>query len=381
MYVLPLLVVVACNDVVTYNDNYDDQLTNNGPPEIEKITPYNDFASSIDQGYLTQLITIHGNNLAEVTSIKFNDVNVDLSTIYAVRGSVTVPIPRILPKSVNDSVEIVTKKGKINYLFKVTIPTLEIEGFYNEFTLPGDTALVLGSNFDLYQINKEVGEFQLNGMDVEVINFSANSFKVVIPEGTPNNSVLKISSPILTSPKEVRFRAVDFQILNYDNLSVDNKMTADFTMITDGTKAGDPKPLIRKFSRVQGTFAAFAWKNPIVAYVILTNSDIVNNPDNYYVKFEINNKSQYPLSNGNINIGGTSSGALAFSWNPGANGISLNTYGKWKTVTFEAKQLFKSNATGGCSLILGQNRFFVIYQPTVASTVDFSFCNFRFVKK
>lgn len=382
IFMIPIILLVSCNDIVTYNKDYDDGLTSIGSPEIEKITPYNNFEMNIDEGYLTQMIVIHGNNLAEVTSIRINDVEVDISTIYAVRDRITMPIPRVMPNAVTNFIVVTTKKGSVSFPFSITIPDLVVNGFFNEFTQPGDTALLEGQNFDLYKINEENATFLLNGHDVEVLDITDKSLKVVIPEEIPDNSVFTIQSNQITTPLSIKFRAIDFQILDYDNLAAVNRMSADFSMITDGTASGDPIPLIGKFSRVQGSFAAYAWKNPIVAWFDLTSNeiDIVNNPDDYYIKFEILTKSDHPLAHGNINIGRQTSGALAFSWNPAADGISFNTYGKWKTVTFDARPMFKENAED-CSLVVGANRFYLIYQPTKASTVDFSFCNFRFVKK
>ncbi|WP_312191941.1 hypothetical protein, partial [Sphingobacterium sp.] len=69
--------VISCQkDIVNYNDGYDDQLTSDGPPVIEKVSTAADLNATITSAALTDMIVLQGNNLAELKSVKLNDVEV-----------------------------------------------------------------------------------------------------------------------------------------------------------------------------------------------------------------------------------------------------------------------------------------------------------------
>ena len=379
IYALSLTVVAlfatSCNDIVDYNDNWDNQLTSYGPPSIRKIaTPY-DTLTALSTGALTQMIIIQGNNLTDVKSILFNDVEVDLSTIYAMRHKITLPIPRILPENVTNTLTVETEKGITTFPFEVTIPPLVVKGFYNEFVQPGDTAQIVGDFLDLYEITEELGTFTLNGSDVKVLDFTDKSFSIIVPEGTPDNSVFTLSSPKLDNSMSFKYRDLGIQILNYEDLN-SNGMWAGGEYVTDGTKPGDPEPLVGKYTRFAGSFGAWAWTNVFGGGFNLNEADIANNPQDYYVKFEILTKQDKPINDFEKII------MQNMDWYPSSGGLSFNTYGKWMTVTLNATDVFKDdNAPTKSSLAVGWNGFGIVHQPANEVSPDFSICNFRFIKK
>lgn len=387
-----VLFTASCSDPVNYNDNYDDQLTSYGPPSVRKIAASQDTTVSISEGTLTQMISIFGNNLTDITSIYINDVEVDLSTIYAIRSRITLPIPRVIPMEVDNQIKITTKLGTTSTTFKVNSPELKIDGFYNEFAHDGDTVKVVGKNFDLYEITKELATLKLNGADIEMVDADAESFSIAIPKNTPYNSVLSISTSKLETSKEIRFRDRGYPILSIeDPVGVNGAWLPNGNELTDGTRAGDPKPLVGKYFRIHGTYGAWDWVNVTYARFDMTDADIINNPQNYYVKYEINNNIKYPLGK-IIRIGRPNDAGLNYEFDPTAynGGVTLNTYGQWKTVTFELLDLFKSNVESevGIKTCLqlpanapDRNHFIIVYQPEKAGEADFSVTNFRIVKK
>ncbi len=369
------LLLASCNDIVDYNDNWDDQLTSYGPPSIRKIATPADTATALSAGALTQMIIIQGNNLTDVQSILFNDVEVNLSTIYATRYKITLPIPRLLPENVSNTITVTTEKGTASFPFEVTIPPLVVEGFYNEFVQPGDTAQIIGDYLDLYEITEEQGTFKLNGVDVQVLDFTEKSFNVIIPENTPDNVEFTLSSPRLDAPISFRYRDFGDQILNYEDLS-SNGIWAGSEFVTDGTKPGDPEPLIGNFTRFSGSYGAWAWTWIFGGGFNLNNADVAANPQNYYVKFEVLTKQTKPINDyENINMQNG-------KWEPSAGGVSFNTYGEWRTVRLNATDVFKDdNAATKTSLVVGWNSFGISHQPANEVSPDFSMCNFRIVKK
>ncbi|WP_293888651.1 MULTISPECIES: hypothetical protein [unclassified Sphingobacterium] len=118
-------------DIVKYDDNYDNQLTSNGAPSVQKISTAADLQTAITAGELTQMIVLQGDNLAQVKSIRFNDVEVDLKTIYSVRSRITLAVPRAVPAVVTNKITVVTEKGSTEFPFEVKIPNVVIDGFFN----------------------------------------------------------------------------------------------------------------------------------------------------------------------------------------------------------------------------------------------------------
>lgn len=366
---------ISCNDIVDYNDHWDNQLTSYGPPSIRKVATPSDTATALTSGALTQMIIIQGNNLTGVKSILFNDVEVDLSTIYATRYKITLPIPRILPENITNILTIETEKGTTTFPFEVTIPSLVLNGFYNEFTQAGDTAQIVGDFLDLYEITEELGTFTLNGSEAKVLDFTDKSFKVIVPENTPDNSIFTLSSPRLDTPISLKYREVGYQILNYEDLS-SNGIWAGSEYITNGTKPGDPEPLIGKYTRFAGSFGTWSWNNVFGGGFNLNDADIVANPQNYYVKFEILTKQEKPINDFEKII------MQNMEWYPSTGGVSFNTYGQWKTVRLDVTEVFKDdNTPTKTSLTVGWNGFGIVHQPGNEVSPDFSICNFRFVKK
>lgn len=382
-----VFLAAACSDVVTYNDGYDDQLASYGPPSVSRVTTAKDTVTAITESSLAEMITLHGNNLTDVTSIFINDVEVDLSTIYAVRTRLTLPIPRVLPMEVNNQIKITTKLGTVNVPLTVNLPELVLTGFYNEFAHDGDTVRFLGNNFDLYEIDIENATMTMNGKNVNIIDADATGFSIEIPEGTTDNSVLSVSTPKLTTPLQLKFRETGYSILT----AKDMEEAWNPEGLHDGTAEGDPDPLRGKFYRVKYNYSGYwTWHNITYARFDVPDVDIINNPENYWVKYEINNNINYPLVR-YIRVGRNNDGDRNYMWDPTPynGGVTMNTLGKWKTVKFEVTDLFRPddpNSGKKTNLFMpvegaDRNHFIIVNQPENPADVDFSICNFRFVKK
>lgn len=399
-----MLFAASCSDVVTYNDGYDDQLTSYGPPTVSKITLASDAKTAIEDAYIADMITIHGDNLAEVESIYINDIEINLSTVYARRTGITLSIPRSLPLEVDNKVKIKTRLGSVSSPLDVTIPDLVMDGFYNEFALNDDTTRIIGDFFDVYDITKELATVKLNGTELPIVDAGETFFSIRIPEGTPINSVLTISSPRMESPVELKFRHMGYPILDMDNIYGTNGAWTDdgdnigYRYLTDGENPSDPKTLGGNFFRFHGykdgaPYGLNNWVNVLYARFDMTDADIVNNPQNYYMKFEINNNPKTPLKP-LIRLGRNQppEGGKNYEWDPKIfnGGLSLNTNGQWKTLKFELLDMFRSNdypaEQNKTNLLLPQdasdrNHFIIVYNPLEAGDADVSLMNFRIVKK
>jgi len=367
-----LMGTVSCQkDIVTYDNDYDDQLTSDGPPALDKVSTAADLESAIDEGELTQMIALHGQNLTGIRSILFNDVEVDLKQVYAVRSRITLPIPRQVPGEVSNKITVETDKGTATIPFVINIPALVVNGLYNEFITEGDTAIITGKYLDLYQLDTLNGVFDIGGTEVKPFRSVEDSVYFVVPENTQEGATIAISSPLVSDPVIFRYRDAGFSMLDINSLT---------SFVTDGTRNGDPVPLpgFEKFLRIHQSYAAWSWNGIFWSGFNLDDADILENPHNYYVKFEMNTKSTASISQGYFILGGD---RQELRWNPAENGV-LNTYGRWKTMRVELTDWYKdASQANGTYLQSGWNAFVFSYQPTVDVDDDFNVCNFRIVKK
>ncbi len=368
------LAVASCQSIEDINDGWNADETSTGAPEITQITTLEKSDSAITAGSFAQMIAILGKNLIGVKSIYFNDVAVDLSTVYAKASRIVLPIPRVLPGTVNNKMEITTSQGKVSYDFTVSVPNLVIKGLYNEYVLPGDTAEIVGDFFDLYKLTPDDGVVHFGNQELPVISATDKSLFFKVPANATADQVIKLSSTYanLTTPVAIpgKYRETGFKLIDFENASSYNGIWSGANLITDGTNAGDPKPLNGKFSRLKGSFGAWSWNTFFGGGVNVNDQDMIDNKSQYKLEFEINTNPQVPINMGN----------LAFQifdgwyvWNP-AEGIAFNTYGQWKTVSFDLSTL-------GANPKWGWNSVGLTYQPTDAMTLDVCFANFRIVKK
>ncbi|MFD0762866.1 glycan-binding surface protein [Lutibacter aestuarii] len=353
--------IISCSDVVTYNDNWDDELTSYGPPSITDITiPFDN--TSVSTAEFDDMINVIGDNLTDVKSITINDIELDLTTIYATRHKITLAIPREIPQQVTNKVTVITKLGEASHPISVTIPEIKIEGLYNEFALPGETVQIIGSNFDLYNLNEEETVISYNGEDVVATNFTSNTIDIVIPTNAISNSKFVLSSPKVVNPIDISYRNEGYILFNFDNYSD--------KYVTDGSNEGDPVALNGSFIRMAGSFSAWSYNNLFAKNYSITDQDILDNPQDYYFIFEAYTSSSQPISiDDQIKFNNN-------TWDPYGNSTPLNTYDTWRTMKTEVVDMFPDSGT----YALGK-RFFLLCQPKSARSFDFSMANFRFVKK
>ncbi|HXK75939.1 MAG TPA: glycan-binding surface protein [Bacteroidaceae bacterium] len=370
--VLATVVLAACNDVVTYNDNYDDGMTSKGAPVISGIYDISDNTVSLSEGSLEQMLKISGENLSHVESIYFNDVMVDLSEVYATADTTYLPVPRTLPTEVTNILTYTTELGTTTRDFKVQIPSLKVKGLYNAFALPGDTVQVIGSFFDLYGFGtNEAATFSLDGavLPLDTLNLNSEYMAVILPKDAPDNATITVSYPNVDGQGafSMPYRNIKDIVWDLSDPSACG-LWAGTDYITDGSNAADPQLLYKDFIRVQGSFSAWSWNNLPCGGFNLTE-DAATNFNNYQLSFEVSSKSATPFydsgSAGYIfQVNGGS-----YAWNPSAQ-VSFNTYGEWETVSIPLSTLCSSYTAGWTNL-------FIILQPNGDWNVDHSFANIR----
>lgn len=371
---------ISCQDVVTYNDGYDDGMTSTGVPAIENIYDLNNQYSPIEEGSLKQMIVLKGENLSGVTKIMLNDIEVPLNEVYATAKAAYFPIPRKLPQEVNNTLYYETELGNTSRAFSVTIPSLKVEGLYNEFALPGDTVQVMGDFFDLYGFGTDAAVISMNEQTLEIDSISENYLSIIIPEDAADNSIIEFSYNAVGgthTSAEIPYRHTQDVFWDLSD-PTSCGLWAGKEYITDGLGISDPKPLYGSYIRVAKSLKAWSWNNlPCGGFNL--PAEIAANPADYYLKFEVNSASKAPFyDSGEHGYLISMIDGINYAWNPSKD-ISFNTYGNWRTITLELTDIIENDK--GKELKEGWVGFALILQPNSDWNVDHSFANYRIQKK
>ena len=368
-FILSTLVLSACQDIVDYDKIQKESEISTGAPVIQKIMLV-DRETEITEADLSQLVLIQGTNLSGLKSIKFNDVEANLREVYVKAKEIIVPVPRILPGDVTDKVTVTTELGETSANLKINIPELVVNGLFNEFALPGDTTTITGDNFDLYQIDSINAKLTIGDVPVNILGSTQKVLTIEIPKSiAAEEAVLRIETPALKQPLNVRYRHTGTLV------NIQNKLWLGEQWLTDGTKLGDPKPINGQFSHIVGvTVGQWGWYDQIHGCNFPTQDmDIIKNLGDYDLKFELNTEPNHPLSQMYIKF--SMRFGIVYEWDLYKSGESLNTYGKWQTITLDAKTVMRE-------LYENHDNFFSIaINPSVEMNLDFSLSTMRLVKK
>lgn len=369
MFAAATATLVSCQDIVTYNDGYDDGMTSNGAPSISAIYRADDteMTAPLTGAAFEDMIKLTGENLSHARKVMLNDVEIALSEVYATAHAVYFPIPRTIPGEVNNKLYYETELGNTSVDFTVQIPEVSISGLYNEFALPGSSIKVNGAYFDLYGFGggTESSTITMNGVALEVDSLTEQYMSIVIPENTSDNSTIVFSweSASGTKTVSVPYRNTTGILWNLDTPDAYG-FWAGTELITTGNGSNEPAPLNGSYFRVKGSYAAWSW-NSLLCGGCDIPAEAAANPSDYWFKFEVNS------ANGNPFYDSASVGYLIqlnggqYAWNPSANG-SFNTYGNWCTVRLELSEV----ATNGINA--GWNNLFWIMQPNSDWNTDHS---------
>jgi len=367
---LTVVMLFGCNkDIVTYDKIKKESDVSTAPPAISAITKV-DRTTALAEADLSQLVMIQGTNLSGLKSIKFNDVDADLSQAYVKAKEIIVPVPRILPGTVNNKVTVTTALGETTFDLKINVPALQVSGLFNEFALPGDTTTIVGDNFDIYKLTKEDAKVSFGGTQATVLSGDQKTLTVIVPASIPKaEAVVTVITPELPDGLKMNYRHLG-QIVN-----IQNKLWQGEQWLTNGTNLGDPKAINGQFSHIKGvTVGQWGWYDNVHGCNFpVTDPDILNHLDQYDLKFELNTEKDHPLSQMFIKF--SERFQISYEWNLYDSGVSLNTYGNWQTITLDAKtvmgQLFPNN----------DNFFSIAINPGVQTNLDFSISSMRLVKK
>lgn len=378
--VLPMM-FTACDNIVEYNDGYTpaDQMANTGAPEIKAVYNIGDTAltTPISQAEIGTMVRIEGKNLNNVRSVKFNTVEVDLKEAYTASTYANVRVPETLSFATVNKIEYVTDLGSALYDFVVPFPTLTVGGLENEFANAGDYVTVSGANFDVYDFGSQ-SKVLVNGVETTVSDVTKSTMKVLVPQGTPDNSTVTLqwqTSDGVQKASELPFRPTS-NLLYGDFDGVSMSVSGDVNVAVEGDDATSTasSALGHKHLHFTGDFGAWAWNTIDLSYNMIDIGEM-DNLDDYVLKFEVLNTKDHPLTDATglkfcFNWGSD------WAWSP-ADGAGINTLGNWQTVTLP----LSSMATNGICQAGSWQTLRLILQPSAAYNADFCMGNIRIVKK
>lgn len=362
----------ACSDVVDYDDNYtrENEVANAAAPSITAVYAVGDTAMStpITIGERSEMVRLVGKNLNNVKKITFNTVEADLNEVYTYSDGAVVRIPKQLSTELVNKIEYTTDQGSTTFDFTVNFPDLVISGAANEYVDASSNEVLLGKNFDLYDIKATVG-----GADCKVTTLSSDSLAITIPEGTPDNSELRLSwtdNKGQAASKSYTFRPTSH--LLYGNLDDTSMSSGGLNGAVEGDDAtSTASKLGNNHLHFTGTYSAWSWNTYDLSRNMVDVGD-VSNLDDYVLRFEVLTPTASPITENfqlvfQINWGST------YTWAPG----NLNTHGQWKTISLPLKDM----ASNGISAAGTWQTMRLVLQPKANYTADFCIGNIRIEKK
>lgn len=381
---------MACDDITQVDEVLaGENIPNTGAPAITKIVMANDAEGTpIETAAFTQVVRIEGTNLGNVTSLKFNDVDVDLSEVYSSYGAVLAKVPRVLPETVTDRVYVQTDLGETSAPLKVTIPELKIQGLYCEYAQPGDTTYIQGNDYDLYGITAEEAIVKVGDKDVNVLAASETELMIQIPGNAKMGDPVTVQGTKMAEPVTLDYAKPGVsELFDFNNWPGVGAFThaskyswAPKNFLYSKFSAGpdDPQPLGSdgKYIRFKDQVNAWGWMVFWAGFIDLP-ADVAANPQDYQMRFEFWNDQKYPLNSNYRIIFGN------YQWYPGGDGVALNTKNQWKTIRID---LDEEDPEGHVLVPAGTDSsvrysFMIIFSPTSAQTYNIAMTNFRFVKK
>lgn len=367
----------SCNDIVNYDEGYDDGMTSHGAPVINAVYDVNDteLSTPLTETNFGNYIMLKGENLSNVTRILLNDVEVDMTNVYATASTSWFAVPSVAPNEITNKITYTTELGETQYDLTVIIPDVTVIGLYNEMAPAGTSVKVLGSYFSLHGFGtKETSKVTMNGTPLEVSDVKDDEMVITIPADAQPNSKIEFEWVGTNGQQTVSIPYARKDDLIYKDWNTVTFWTDDYKkyLVTDDTELYAP------YFRLQGSLSAWTW-NTFLGCAINISEEVANNPSDYLFKFEVRSATDAPFQDT------TDSGVNGYiisvcngnqwEWNPSA-GQSFNTNGEWCTIRLEYEELVANVSESGEWVA-----FSFTFAPIADITVDHSFANFRIEKK
>lgn len=352
-----------------------DSSSTTGTPSISYVRVTNPLSSDslLIGAHQGNLIAIIGDNLQNTTQIWFNDQQATLTPTYITKTSILVSVPNPIPKTVNNKVKLVFSNGdSLLYNFQVQISAPIVSSMVCEFVNSGDVATIRGNYF--YDPLTVTFTGDVTGT---IVSVKDNEIQVIVPTGAqPGQIIVKTNFGQAKS---------DFWFRDPRNHFIDSDPYEgwhDPSLVVTNPGPGDPPMISGNYIRVNKFIGAWSY-NEIAdgpASAMPNHSKnipdaAILNPQNYYLKFEVNTLKPYNSSQIRINAGTNQQDNNAYIWKP-----PFDTHGQWQTVVIPYEEVVASYAV---KPVVDPNGYWamLLIQGPGDLDADISFDNFRIVPK
>jgi hypothetical protein len=342
-----------------------------GTPGIMTVSATTSRSTAVTTGNLADWVIIQGSNFCSVSSVTFNDVEADLKDAYITSNEITLQVPRVVPKNVTNTITVTTPGGTATTKYTVAVPPLAVASMTNEYALAGEKVAIVGQNFDLYGVTPATGKVLLNSTPVAITKATADSVYFIVPAGVATGAVVKLTGAN-GFEKEAAFRYKDDRniLFGYDK---NGSLWGGTDFITS---AATPGAISGPYIRVNQSIAAWAWTEISANNNIVIPKDVLTNPGNYLLKFEVNTLKPFTTNVLRVAIDGDPGGnppVNTYQWHPTT---PFSTKGKWNTRSANLSEFITKP-----DLSKATHEVRVIIFGDGALDADMSFDNFRIVPK
>lgn len=343
--------------------------------ETTGITLMSDMNTPITEAALGDFIAIHGTGLEyeNIDSILVNDVKVDMLETYSEKDVLYMQIPVRLPTNETNKIYIFNSKGIKELPFKALAPDLKLTRMFNEYTKPGDTIMIYGDFFNLYEIDSLNAVVDFNGKISKVITSSNTYLTAQVPKDVDKNIKVKVKGMKydVEAVCPGRYYDREFMIMDFDEL-LPTSMT---NVVTDEK---DKQRLSGNFLRINNDSEYSGW------WYIAERGDIQYTTDmlgeetckNYVVKCEFRTSNQF-IENRIKFCNYLYWAAPTCDWN--ASDFVVQKYNQWETITLPFTVIkspdYPDNYPGSYTSF----NMRLEIDPTLAR--DFAFDNIRICRK
>lgn len=348
-----------------------DEVTDFRPITLTKVTTVTDLKTAITEAALGDFIAIHGSGLDSdnIDSVLINDVKVDLLDIYTNNDILFLKIPVKLAMNETDKIYIHNIKGVQEIPFKALPPALFLDRMFNEYTKPGDTIMIYGDFFELYEIDSLNAVVDFNGTESSVISSANNYLTAKVPLNVDKNIKVKVKGMKYEVEAICPGRYYDNEciIMDFDMSMPNNPVN----VVVD---PNDKQRLSGNFLRIDDKSAYTSWWYIAERGDVPYTDDMLDNYQNYVIKCEFRTANQF--IDGKIKFFNYMFwDAAPMQWNP--SNFVFQNFNRWETITLP----FVVNR----SSTYPQNNYYKTFNirieidPAIAR--NFAFDNIRVYKK
>lgn len=301
------------------------------PVQISSITTIADLSTPIEEARLGDFIAIHGTglNIQNVDSILVNDVKTDMREAYFEKDVLYMQIPVKLSKELTDKIYIYNGAGVKEYPLKTIAPDLKLTRMFNEYTQAGDTIMIYGDFFELYEIDSTSAVVNFNGHTSKVIKSGKNFLTARVPTSVDKNIRVKVQSIKYDAEAICPGRYYDNECMIMD---FDDRKPSDMTNVSTDLK--DKYRLSGNYLRIDDKSEWKSWWYIAEIGGTPLTDDMLNNPEKYVVKCEFYTANQF--ISGKIKFCNYLFwDAAPMEWN--AEDFSFQNFNRWETITLPFK--------------------------------------------